>query len=513
VESYQTAHLSRGRRTFRVAVAELKQETNTFSPLPSNLESFEREGYLLRGHEVLRRLAGTNTEIGGFLQAAQRCGFHVVPLMAAWALSGGLLDVVSWQHIRNELIAGFHAEGPFDGVFLALHGALVADGCDDAEGTLLTEIRQVIGGKAPLVCTLDLHANLTVAMTRAASAIVPYHTNPHVDLAECGKRACDILQRLLAEPQPTCCRMVKLPMVTPPENAATNTAPMKLLMDLVRRIENDPEVLSAGVFTVQPWLDVDEFGNAVLVVAMGDRREQISSDYCHWLADEFWTRRGEFLPELFEIPAAIEFARNRPGLCVFSDSADSTSSGAPGDATAVLRELLTAKLSRPTYLTVYDPQVAEQACRLGVGKTFHGAIGAKTDHRFNSPVVVRGDIVYVGEPSFVLRDTAFSGIDVYLGRSTVLQVGNIFILVTSQRTWTHDPELFRCVKLPPENAGIIVVKSPLMYRTAYAPIASTMITVRGIGASPSDFTCLPYRKVSRRLFPFDMNCPGYLSES
>ena len=53
--------------------------------------------------------------------------------------------------------------GKLDGICLSLHGAMVTETEDDAEGALLEALRGVVGPDVPIAATLDLHANATVA--------------------------------------------------------------------------------------------------------------------------------------------------------------------------------------------------------------------------------------------------------------------------------------------------------------------------------------------------------------
>src|SRR5262249_59825170 len=98
--------------------------------------------------------------------------------------------------LRDGLAGALRRALPVDGVLLALHGSLVADGTPDVEGAVLQELRQVLGPAVPLVATLDLHANVTGPMVAAADALVLYHTAPHVDVFETGTRAAAVLRRL-----------------------------------------------------------------------------------------------------------------------------------------------------------------------------------------------------------------------------------------------------------------------------------------------------------------------------
>ena len=497
-----------------IAIAEIKQETNTFSPLSTCLDSFQKEGYFLRGKEITEQLADTNTEIGGFFTGCHQAGLSPVPLVAAWAISGGPLSSTARDKLLNELLESVGNGGPFAGVLLSLHGALVAEDCDDVEGQILTRLREQLGPTVPIVTTLDMHGNLTEEIARSVNAIVPYHTNPHTDMGACGEKAAAILGRIVAEELTTVCTMRKLPMVIPPENSMTTAGPLKEIMDCVREIERDPGVLAAGVFPVQPWLDIEGLGNAVTVTTTGADADDKANRDCRQLAELFWSKRDQFLSDLVPIKQAIEMACHTDGLCVFADSADGTGSGSPGDATFVLRHLLGADLQRPALVPLVDPDVADQACALGEGVTIQAAVGGKMDCVFNSPVEIEGGIIYAGEASFTVQQgAAFAGIEVLLGKSVVIQCGQVHILVTSRRVWTHDPELFRCVGLQPEKANIVVVKSPIMYKAAYASIAEKMFMVDSTGASPENFPALPYRRADRTMFPFDRSSQYSITSS
>ena len=91
---------------------------------------------------------------------------------------------------------------PVDAVYLDLHGAMVSEEFEDGEGELLRRVRAVIGEDAPIVISLDYHANVTAQMVRHADAILPYWTYPHVDQFDTGKRAAEAMKRLLIDGRP-----------------------------------------------------------------------------------------------------------------------------------------------------------------------------------------------------------------------------------------------------------------------------------------------------------------------
>src|SRR5436309_3902711 len=255
----------------RIAIGQLWQETNTFNPWPTTRADFEHFG-VCRGAELVERMAETN-ELGGFIQSLRRWAERpeIVGLVRLPAWPAGLASADTFAWLRDELLGALRARLPVDAVLLALHGSLVAEMAPDVEGEVLDAVRQLIGLGIPLVATLDLHANITQRMIDAADALVLYHTAPHIDVFETGQRGAAVLRRLLGGARPVTA-FQKVPMVVPAERANTQdpSSVSFAFRERLQRLEADPRILSAGLATVPPWLDIPEFGSAVLVVADGD---------------------------------------------------------------------------------------------------------------------------------------------------------------------------------------------------------------------------------------------------
>jgi len=175
----------------RIALGNIVQESNSFSPVPGSWEHFP-PGHLLRGEDVI--VQRTRTEVGGVIDVASAQDITLIPLVSATtsASAGPMLDTV-FVALRDELVDGLRIAGPFDGVLLVLHGAMSAESYEDATGEILRAARAALGEDTPLVATLDLHANVTHQMVEQAGALVGYHTAPHIDLYETGQRAMRLL--------------------------------------------------------------------------------------------------------------------------------------------------------------------------------------------------------------------------------------------------------------------------------------------------------------------------------
>lgn len=488
----------------RIAIGQLWQESNTFNPRPTTRADFEDFG-VLRGSDVVERMAGTN-ELGGFIQSLRQWpeAPDIVGLARLPAWPGGAATCDTFEWLRGVLVHEMRHSGEVDGVLLALHGALVADGHADVEGEVLRAIRDVIGRETPLVATLDLHANITPLMVEQADALVLYHTAPHVDVFETGVRGAAVLRRILIEGAHPVTSFRKLPMVVPAERANTqDPASVSHALRLrLQAMEAQPTVLTAGLATVQPWLDIPELGSAVLVTSDGD--EHLARSLCDELAELLWNRRHDYLPELVPLEAAVREAHEaRDGLVVLSDSADSTTSGAPGDSTWLLRELLKYGWPRPALVTLVSPEVVDLARQRGVGAELTTPLGGVRDHRFSTPIQVTARVRNLFDARFVMSGHLAKNLPIDMGPAAVLGIGNVHVIVTSRSGPHFAPDLFRVAGLDPFAASVLVAKSPCGFRAAYADRASKIIVVKAPGCAPSDFWNYPYRNIPRPLWPWD----------
>jgi microcystin degradation protein MlrC len=487
----------------RVAIGQLWQETNTFNPLPTTRAEFEQFG-VLRGDDMLEQMADTN-ELGGFIQSlrARPERPQIVPLvrLPAWPSGTATHDTFLW--LKQEMTQALSRQLPVDAVLLALHGAMVADGAPDVEGEVLHAVRQLIGFKVPLVATLDLHTNITRRMVNSADALVLYHTAPHIDVFETGKRGAAVLRRILVQGVRPITAFQKLPLVVPAERANTQepTSVSHGFRQWLQKLETHPHVLAAGLATVQPWLDIPEMGSAVVMVAgSGELAEAV----CAQFAREVWQKREDYLPQLVPVADAVSQAhRLSDGLVVLSDSADATTSGAPGDSTHVLRELLNYDWPRPALVTLVAPEVVEEARRRGVGAELARPLGGVRDSRFSRPITRAVKVDRLFAARFVMSGHLARNLSIDMGPSAVLRHGNVHIVATS-RTGPHfAPELFRAAGLDPFAASVLVAKSPCGFRAAYQDRASRIILVQAPGCAPSDFWDYEYRNIPRPLWPWD----------
>ena len=186
----------------RILIAGYQHETNTFAPSLADWAAFNRGDSFpafVQGRAMVDQLAAVNIPIGGFIDAAQRRGWTLLPSCWAGAIPSSFVTRDAFERIAGTICQDVSAAlaGGLDGIYLDLHGAAVAEHAADSEGELLGRLRAIVGPTLPIVASLDLHANVTHRMLREADALVSYRTYPHVDMADTGVLAAELLARRL----------------------------------------------------------------------------------------------------------------------------------------------------------------------------------------------------------------------------------------------------------------------------------------------------------------------------
>jgi len=205
-------------------------------------------------------------------------------------------------------------------------------------------------------------------MLENSNAVVTYHTYPHVDFIETGKRAASLLRKILIDNvQPVMAR-VKVPVLARGNEMITATGAVRECIELAKQIEASEGGLAAGVMWGNPFTDVPELRTNSIVVMDGDA--SAASEHAVELSNRFWWHHEKMqvpltsLEESVRIAAAVD-----SGPVVMMDAADATSSGASGDSNSILRELVRQGYRARALVPIVDPEAVRKAFDAGVGAT------------------------------------------------------------------------------------------------------------------------------------------------
>ncbi len=479
----------------RILIIECMQEISSFNPVPSEYANFRID----RGEEMLAQ-AGLNTAVGGALSVLDHAGMKPVFAVSARAGSAGLLSSAGWSQLSAEILDAVRASASsgVEGVYFSLHGAMGAEGELDPEGYLLSETRRMIGEKTPMVISLDLHGILTDRMLRQVDGFAIYHTYPHVDFADTGRRAAEFLVRILKEDlQPTIARVI-IPALVRGDELITKTGCYGDLIREAQRIERDGTAVAAGVMIGNPFTDVPELCCQVLVAT--DRQEATATAEAVRLAEEFWPMRHRMQGKFISLQRAIAQAQTIKGPVIFTDAADATSSGATGDSNVILKGLHGSGYSKRVLAQVVDPATAAAAHQAGVGATIEAMLGGGLDTERFSPMAVTAQVRLLSDGRARL-ETMRAGLDA--GPTAVLTFENFTVVVFSRTISLFDRAMYYSNGLNPRNFDLTVVKSPHTEYHMYDEWVEKNFNVDVPGSTSANLPTLGHTVCARPIFPLD----------
>ena len=481
----------------RILIGDLRQETATFNPVRTRYDDF----LVYQGEEIIRAYSATKTELAGALEVFNGAGVDVVPTVAASSVSGGRIGTPDLDRLMGQLTEEARKKRDVDGVYLCLHGAMAGEDEGDPEGWLLNEFRTMFGDK-PIVVSLDLHAVLTERMIRAADILVPFHTYPHADQYDTGQRAARCLLRLLRkEIRPTTAH-VDLPMLVRGDELLTATGRFGKAIRACQQIEHSPNGLAAGVIIGNAFTDVAALQSHVLVTT--DNDAAFAQAEAEKIGRFMWDHRALFQAQLTPPDEAIRLAESTNGLTVFSDAADATASGASGDSNAILKQLLHDEFSGRSLVPIVDAPAVARAFETGVGATCTVPLGGTRDPGRFQPVTVGAYVESLHDGYFTYED----GTEGRAGRTAVVVVQRIHILITERPVYVVGRRVFQQHGLEPEDFALVVVKSPNGFRTWYESIAARIVPVDVPGSTSANLRSLPFENCVRPIFPLDDDVPS-----
>jgi microcystin degradation protein MlrC len=471
----------------RVGVVSVWHETNGYSRRLARLADW-CEYELATGEAVAEAHRGTRSVIGGFLDGL---GDRAVPVFAAGAWPSGPAPAEVFEALLDGLAAALASAGPLDAVALNLHGAMVADGVDDAEPVIVERIRSIVGD-VPVAAVLDLHGNPSVALAESVDAVVGYRTYPHVDMWECGQTAVELIERMLAGER-LVTTIAKLPLLTAPLAQATD-GPLGDALAAYEAAATGAGILRASVFAGFAYQDVARAGMSV--VAVSRARDAAAARCATDEAATDLTRRHA--AGAFEIvrpgPAeAVEAALRAVEVpVVLADVADNIGAGSAGDGTVLLAELL-AQGATEAVVAIADRETAAAAHSAGVGTAIAVRLGGKVDDLHGPTLALRVTVVGLSDGRYTTSGSWATGQSFDMGPTAVLDVEGVTVVVTTHATPPFHREHLTSAGIDPAAARILVAKGAVAWRSAYGDDARTVIEVDAPGACPIDPWSLPRR--------------------
>lgn len=488
--------------TFRVLSAEIMHETNTFNIHPTTIQSF-RDRYLLDGDRAIVERGEKDTELAGMRDIGRNYGWDITHTISAAAGPGGVVTRDAFDTLTAPLIAA--SSGPWDGIFLMLHGAMVTDFCEDGEGEILRRLRAVTGPQVPIAVTLDPHANVSAAMCAQAQILISYTTYPHVDIRATGQRAAELLQRTMSGDISPVTLRAHRSMLEEANAGRTDLGPMIERHAFARAFEARKSVYAISINGAFPCADITEVGPTVLITC--DNETAAHQSIAETIADDIWDRRHDALNTYLSCTEAAAVAKSwsdGAGPLIIADYADNPGAGAYGDATNLLDALLKADIKDACFGPLVDPDTVKLLGSHDIDTEVTLNIGGATaPETGGGPLRVTGKVKWLGEGRVVGSGPMMNGLERDFGATAVLEVAGIDILIVSIAHQMLDLKQFETFGINPALKSVVALKSMQHFRAAFAPIAGRIIICDSGALCTLDYASLDYKHVSRPTFPLE----------
>jgi microcystin degradation protein MlrC len=440
----------------RIAVLHFSHETVTFLRNDTTTDDFVYPGSPARGEALLA--SEPRSYMGGFVQVAREYdGVELVgiesPLWPKTGSGSGWVTQQAYETYVGRMIAQLRADGPFDGVYLCIHGAMAARGIPRPEAELARRVRDVVGPGAFIAATFDPHGNEDAEFLRHADLAFCGKYFPHYDSHLQGQRAARMLVRAIRGTYRPAHATKKVPIISPTVVQWTGASPW---MDLVQRAltweAREPDVY-VNVYFGFPWSDVPDVGMTMQVITNGDAglAARIADD----MAEFAWRKRDALLhsTKVHAIPDGVALAKQAIAAgeipVVLADHSDRS-----GYATWLLREIVAQGLSNTLIATIADASAIASLRDAKVGDAFDMAIGGLADESAGDPVRITGRVLHV------IERPGQHWIAVGFGDGNVVVISPYLVQIM-------EPVTLRDIGLDPSAFQVIAIKSRVHFRRGF----------------------------------------------
>jgi len=489
----------------RIVIARFQHETNTFSPVTTPIEAFSMHW----GEAARASVVGTDWPMAPFIELARRMGAVAATPVAADADPSNRVPDALFERVTRALLDEIRAG--CDAVLLELHGAMVTESFDDAEGELLERLRKV-APRTPVLVSLDLHANVSQRMIDNLDGVVGYKTYPHVDYRATGEHVARLAHGVLTGELRPVTRWRQVPILAHTLAMGTDHGPMARAVSAARAAEREPGVLAASVFGGFPLADVADAGVSVTVTT--DRDPALAQRVADRIARQLWLERAELIhvsPPLSESLAQARRLYEQPGSgpVLLFDHSDNVYSGGTADTMDVLEAALAQGLRAIATSPICDPEAVARLWSAGLGAQVEVEVGNKVPQpllgRSRSPVRFEGRVRRLHDGEIPMPHSIYGAYHQSLGRTAVLETAAATLVISERRNEPCDAKLFFDLGIDPRAQRFLIIKSRMHCIPIFMPLAKGLVQCDSDlgGPTSSKLSLFPICRMRRPLFPLD----------
>ena len=481
----------------RIAFGGFQHETNTFAPSKATYADFVKPGAwpgLTRGTALFDAIAGINIPVAGYVEAARTQGHELLPLSWGNATPSAHVTEDAYERVVAQIIEDLATLKDLDGLYLDLHGAMVAEHVDDGEGEMLRRVRALVGPELPIAVSLDLHANVTPEMVAHADVLEIYRTYPHVDMAATGRRSAVQLDALIKGEGGRFKAFRQLPFMIPLTSGCTYESPAKEVYREVKLLARDPGVTGVSFACGFCPADFPGAGASLVAYATSQQAADAAADSLFEAAVE---RESAFALEALmpteAVREAMRIAAYSDKPVVLADAQDNPGGGGNSDTTGLLRALIAEGAQGAVLANLYDPEAAAAAHAAGEGAEVTLALGGHSRVPGDQPLQASFKVLRLGDGQCTGTGPFYKGAHMKLGPTALLETGGVRVAVASAKVQLADQAMLRHLGVEPAEQKILALKSSVHFRADFQPLAEAVLVVVSPGPVVLDNRELPFR--------------------
>ncbi len=488
----------------RLAVLGLTLEANTFSTIKATMDRMYAEGGVHLGSEIADHYLGSTATLAGFLDPGVPADVDLVPLVSYRAGALGEFTAETFDRATADMATRLAAEGPFDGVLLALHGAAVSENAEHADAEAAERMRAVVGPDVPIGVVLDMHSNVDQRLVDAVDVLRIFQTNPHIDARDRGLECRALVLSIIAGAARPATVFERLPLMVNIVKQDTSDEPMARILQRCREWEAVDGMLDVSIAEGFPYADVEQMGMSVLASHRSDRA--VAEAAAAEIAGLLWEAREELQGGAATIDAALrrvrEHTADRPILLL--DVGDNVGGGSCGDSTSILNAAVDQGVPGIAF-TLWDPGAVEELASSAVGDRVRVTVGGRSAEQDGHPQVLDAVLTARTDGQFEDAGPTHGGFRRYnAGPTVALRTdGGIAVVVTTHPMGNTSAELLRMAGVEPGEFAAVVGKGVNSPKAGYAHVCGEQLMVDTPGVTRLSVQQFSYSRRIRPMFPFE----------
>jgi microcystin degradation protein MlrC len=149
----------------------------------------------------------------------------------------------------------------------------------------------------------------------------------------------------------------------------------------------------------------------------------------------------------------------------------------------------------------WDPPLVARCWQAGIGADITAPLGGRVTADFGKPVEVKATIVKLTDGQFRNLGPMETNLPVNLGRTALLDVEGIQVIITESCQTPNDPGYFALHGIDLAKVGLLCVKAKNHFRAAFTPLTRCIVEVDAPGPASPNIRHYRYRHAPHQLYP------------